>query len=508
MPFNSVFSWIIKKRMHQIELFKKYPIEVQSELLRSLVDQAAMTRFGVEHGFPNVHSVSDFKRAVPVRNYEGFIGYIEKLREGQQNVLWPSKLKWFAKSSGTTDARSKFIPVSKEALEECHYKGGKDLLAMYMYQRPTAKIYNGKTLVVGGSSRVNAFNEEGYTGDLSAIIIQNLPIWVELRRTPSKEIALLENWEEKIERMAETTSLEDVSTLVGVPSWTMLLLQRIMELRGAKNILEVWPNLELYMHGGVSFKPYRNEFEKMVPGQKLNYVETYNASEGFFGLQDRLGADDMLLMLDYGIYYEFMPMSEYGKANPATMELQDVEIGLNYAIVISTNGGLWRYLVGDTIRFTSTDPYRIQVTGRTRHYINAFGEEVMVENADCAIEAASEATNASVSDYTVAPQFMQGGQSGCHQWLIEFVVEPNDRSEFERVLDQTLRRVNSDYDAKRTLNFILDPPKVEYATKGLFYQWLKKSNKLGGQNKVPRLCNERQLMEDLIQLQQTMALMV
>lgn len=500
MPFNSVFGWIIKKRIHQIELFKKYPMEVQQELLRSLVDQAAMTRFGVEHNFPNIHSVAEFKRAVPIRNYEAFLPYIDSLREGQQNVLWPSKLKWFAKSSGTTDARSKFIPVSSEALEECHYKGGKDLLAMYMDQRPLAKIYNGKTLVVGGSSRVNTFSDDGYTGDLSAIIIRNLPIWVELRRTPSKEIALLDNWEEKIERMAESTSLEDVSTLVGVPSWTMLLLKRIMELRGAETIFDVWPNLELYMHGGVSFKPYRAEFEKIAPGNQLNYVETYNASEGFFGIQDRIGADDLLLMLDYGIYYEFMPMSEYGKPHPRTLELQDVEVGENYAIVISTNAGLWRYLVGDTVRFTSKVPYRIQITGRTRHYINAFGEEVMVDNADCAIEAACKATGATIADYTVAPQYMRQGASGHHQWLIEFIQEPSSHSVFSKVLDDTLRAINSDYDAKRTNDYILSAPDVMVAPKGTYYNWLKRANKLGGQNKVPRLSNERQYMEELLAL--------
>jgi GH3 auxin-responsive promoter len=500
MPFNSVFGWIIKKRVHQIELFKKYPNDVQTELFHSLIDQAAMTRFGIEHGFPNIRSVADFRKAVPVRNYEAFVPYIDALREGQQNILWPSKVKWFAKSSGTTDARSKFIPVSKEALEECHYKGGKDLLALYMDQRPNAKLYNGKTLVVGGSSRSDIFNEEGYTGDLSAIIIRNLPIWVELRRTPSREIALLENWEEKIERMAATTSLEDVSILVGVPSWTMLLIKRIMQMKGVDSIFDVWPNLELYMHGGVSFKPYRAEFAKLAPGNQLNYLETYNASEGFFAIQDRIDSDDLLLMLDYGIYYEFMPMSEYGKSNPETVSLREVEIGENYAVVISTNAGLWRYLVGDTVRFTSVLPYRIQITGRTRHYINVFGEEVMVENADTAIEAACRLTGATIADYTVAPQYMQGGTSGSHQWLIEFIQPPNEHTVFAEELDRVLRQINSDYDAKRTNNYILSPAEMVEAPSGLFYQWLKKENKLGGQNKVPRLCNDRRYMDDMLEL--------
>ncbi|MBL0315241.1 MAG: GH3 auxin-responsive promoter family protein [Flavobacteriales bacterium] len=499
MPLNSVFGWFMKKRIHQIELFMKYPVEVQHDVFRSLVDQAALTRFGLEHHFSKITTVDDFKKAVPIRNYESFKPYVESLREGQQNVLWPSKLKWFAKSSGTTDDRSKYIPVTKEALEECHYKGGKDLLALYYNQKPNANIYSGKHLVLGGSSKINAFNEEGYTGDLSAIIIRNLPIWVELRRTPSRDIALMDNWEEKIERIAQTTMNEDIYMMAGVPSWTLVLLKRILELKGTNNIREVWPNLELFWHGGVSFKPYRDQFEALIPGSTMSYVETYNASEGFFGIQDRLDANDLLLMLDYGIFYEFMPMSEYGKAAPKTIGLKDVVLGENYALIISTNGGLWRYLVGDTVRFTSTYPFRIQVSGRTRHYINAFGEELMVDNADEAIRYACQATASSVTDYTAAPVYMTGNSTGAHEWLIEFDREPGDINQFKLLLDKKLREVNSDYDAKRAFDFILREPLVRVLPKGTFYNWLREKDKLGGQHKVPRLCNDRRYIDEVSQ---------
>ncbi len=500
MPLNSVFGWIMKKRYHQIELFMKYPAEVQKEVFHSLIDQAALTRFGLEHGFSNIKTLEQYKKAVPIRNYEAYKPYIDLLREGQQNVLWPSRLKWFAKSSGTTDARSKFIPVTKEALEECHYKGGKDLLALYYTHNPGATVYSGKNLVLGGASKPNEFDEDGYTGDLSAIIIRNLPFWVELRRTPSKDIALMDNWEEKIERIARTTMEEDIYMMSGVPSWMMVLLKRVMEIKGVDNIHEVWPNLQLFWHGGVSFKPYREQFKKIIPSSTMNYVETYNASEGFFGIQDRMGADDMLLMLDYGIYYEFMPMSEYGGKNPRTVGLEDVELGENYAIVISTNGGLFRYIVGDTIRFTSKYPFRIQVSGRTKHYINAFGEELMVDNADVAIHAACEATGSLVEDYTAAPVFMTDNATGAHEWLIEFAKEPNDIETFMQTLDKVLKEQNSDYDAKRSFDFILQKPKLHILPKGTFYRWMKSKDKLGGQHKVPRLCNERKFVDEILQM--------
>ncbi|MFN6379952.1 MAG: GH3 auxin-responsive promoter family protein [Flavobacteriales bacterium] len=501
MALNSFFSWVIKKRIHQIELFMKYPVEVQNELFQKLVDEAALTRFGLEHRFSDIKSLKDFKNRVPIRNYEQFKPYIDLLREGEQNVVWPSKLKWFAKSSGTTDARSKFIPVSKEALEECHYKGGKDLLALYYSQKPNAKIYDGKSLVMGGSSKINSFNEEGYTGDLSAIIIRNLPIWVELKRTPSRDIALMDNWEEKIEAMAKATMDEDVSNIAGVPSWTLVLLKRILEIKGTDNIKDVWPNLELFMHGGVSFKPYKAQFEKIIRGGEMHYIDTYNASEGFFGIQDRLDADDLLLMLDYGIFYEFMPMSEYGSKNPRTVGLNEVEIGENYALIISTNGGLWRYLVGDTVKFTSKYPFRVQVSGRTKHYINAFGEELMVENSDFAITTAAQKTGALVLDYTAAPIYMGDDARGAHEWAIEFEQEPYCIDTFTQELDSALKSVNTDYEAKRSFDLNLKSPVVRVLPKGTFYSWLKQNGKLGGQHKVPRLSNERKLLEEVLNLQ-------
>jgi len=359
MPFNTLFSWVIKKRLHQIDLFRMYPMEVQMEWFERLIAEGRDSDFGSDHGFSSIRTIEDFKKAVPIRDYDEFRPYIDRLREGEQGVLWPSRVKWFAKSSGTTSDVSKYIPVTKEALEDCHYKGGKDLLAMYCQNVPDGKPYSGKCLVMGGSSKIHNINEGAFTGDLSAIIIQNLPIWVELRRTPNKEIALLDNWEEKIERMAQVTMNEDISILTGVPSWSLVLFKRILELKGASNILEVWPNLELYMHGGVSFKPYRSQFEKLIPKTGMNYVESYNASEGFFAIQDTLNGDDLLLMLDYGIFYEFMPMSEFGNEAPATVLLNEVELGQNYALIITTNAGLWRYLVGDTVRFTCLSPFRI-----------------------------------------------------------------------------------------------------------------------------------------------------
>jgi hypothetical protein len=500
MALNSVFSWVIKKRIHQIDLFKKYPVEVQSELFTRMIDEAALTRFGLQHGFGNIRTLQDYKKAVPIRKYEDYKEYIELLREGQQNVLWPSRLKWFAKSSGTTDDRSKFIPVSKEALEECHYKGGKDMLCLYYQQKPDAQLYNGKNLVIGGSSKINPFNEEGYTGDLSAIIIRNLPLWVEMKRTPSREIALMDNWEEKIEKMARATIQDDVTMIVGVPSWTLVLLKRILEITGEESVRDVWPNLELFCHGGVSFKPYRSQYEQIMGSKGINYVETYNASEGFFGIQDRLNHDDLLLMLDYGIFYEFMPLSEIDSKNPKTIGLDEVEVGESYALIISTNGGLWRYMLGDTVRFTSRYPFRIQVSGRTKHFINAFGEELVIENADDALKVACQETGAVISEYTAGPIYMGDDARGAHEWLIEYEVEPQDQLRFNNLLDETLRVLNSDYDAKRAFDLNLKAPVVRNMPRGTFYEWLRVKGKLGGQHKVPRLCNDRRYVEEVLNL--------
>jgi hypothetical protein len=505
MPLNTVFSWVIKKRIHQIELFRKYPVEVQREVLADLLLFADETEFGKEYGFKTIKSAAEFASRVPVRTYEEYSLYIDQVVNGKQNLLWPTRMRWFAKSSGTTSGRSKYIPVSKEALEDCHYKGGKDLLALYYHLNPNADLYGGKHLILGGSSSIMSHSSDSYIGDLSAIILRNLPFWVELKRTPSMDIALMDNWEEKIEQMALQTMNEDVRMVAGVPSWTLVLFKRILEIKKAAHIRQVWPKLELFMHGGVSFKPYRQQFRQLIPGSGMHYFETYNASEGFFGIQDRIGSDDMLLMLDYGIYYEFMPVEEIGKSQPQTLSLREVEIGINYALIITTNGGLWRYMPGDTIRFTSLAPYRIQVSGRTKSFINAFGEELIVENADEAIKRACEASGAIIAEYTAGPVYMNEGSTGAHEWLVEFEVRPEDFNRFTEVLDKSLRELNSDYDAKRTADLTLRFPIVRELEKGTFLNWFRRKGKMGGQHKMPRLSNNRELLEDVLQLMRSEA---
>lgn len=498
MPFNALFGFLIKKRLQQIELFRDNPVMAQLEVFHSLVRMARYTEWGRQHDYSSITGIDEYRRRVPVQDYEAVKPYVARLRKGEQNLLWPTDVKWFAKSSGTTSDRSKFIPVSREALEDCHYKGGKDLIALHYQQRPDSRLYQGMSLVVGGSSTIEQLRSDAYSGDLSAIIIRNLPVWVEVKRTPVIETALMENWEEKIERMARETMREDVRCIAGVPSWTLVLLKRILELTGKRHILQVWPNLELFMHGGVSFRPYREQYQELIPSPQMNYLESYNASEGFFGVQDRRGADDMLLMLDYGIFYEFMPLEELGQAHPRTLLLDEVEPDVSYALVISTNGGLWRYLPGDTVRFTSVRPFRIQVSGRTRSFINAFGEELIVDNADRGIEAACRATGAVVSEYTAAPIFMDGAARGGHEWAIEFERPPDDLGRFAAALDEALRAVNSDYDAKRRGDMALRPPVLHALERGTFHAWMRERGKLGGQNKVPRLCNDRALIASIL----------
>ncbi len=490
----------MKKRVHQIDLFKKYPLEVQEELLRDLTRMAQHTEFGSGYDFGSIKNSREFKERVPIRTYDEFKPYIERLREGEQNILWPTKQKWFAKSSGTTSGKSKYIPVTSESLEECHYKGGKDALSIYYELNHQADVYSGKTLVLGGSSSIHSYNKTCFTGDLSAIIIRNLPVWVELKRIPNKEIALMEDWEHKIDKMALASMNEDVRMVVGVPSWTLVLVKRILEMKSKDKITDVWPHLELFLHGGVSFSPYRRQFEAIIDSPKMKYLETYNASEGFFGIQDRLGEKDMLLMLDYGIYYEFIPLANVQDEQPKTLSLAEVQVGEVYAMVISTNGGLWRYMIGDTIQFTSLNPFRIKVSGRTKHFINAFGEEVIIENAVSALEKACAETAATVSDFTAGPVYMETKKKGRHEWFIEFQEAPNDFEKFKRVLDLALQDENTDYQAKRSYNLALEEPLVRAVPKGTFYKWMKKRGKLGGQNKVPRLSNNRSYLNELNEL--------
>ncbi len=504
MPFNSIFAWIIKKRIHQIDLFRKYPLEVQQELLEKMLDTAKDTEWGKRYNFQSFKNYHDFNQGVHLQEYTDVKPYVDRLMEGEQQVLWPSETKWFAKSSGTTESRSKLIPVTKESLIDCHYKGGKDLLALYYHQYPNRKLYNGKHLIVGGSAQVNQLSADSYFGDLSAIIVKNLPWWAEIRRTPARDIALMSEWEEKIERMAQTTRNEDVYILAGVPSWTMVLANRILEITGKNNLKEVWPNLELFMHGGVSFLPYKEQFKRLIPDQDMHYVETYNASEGFFGIQDQVGSDELLLMLDYGIYYEFIPMEDFAGVNSKkVINLEEVEVGVNYALVISTNGGLWRYILGDTVMFTNTYPFRFKITGRTKSYINAFGEEVIIDNAERAIAFASEKTGAQIKEYTACPIYQEHSEKGGHEWLLEFVHAPLDLERFGLLLDECLREINSDYDAKRTNNLLLLPPVIRVVKNGIFDHWLKVNGKLGGQNKIPRLSNNRTLVETILELEKS-----
>ncbi|MER2997421.1 GH3 auxin-responsive promoter family protein [Pontibacter populi] len=491
----------MKKRIHDIDLFRKYPHEVQNELFQNLISTAKGTEWGKKYGYGDGLSVREFQERVPVTTYEELYPYIERVMMGEQNLLWPSKIEWFAKSSGTTNARSKYIPVSPESLEDCHYKGGKDMLSIYVNLYPETKLFTGKGLSIGGSHRPSELNAKVNCGDVSAVIMQNLPIWAEAMRTPPLKVALMDKWEEKIEKMVELTVQENVTSMSGVPTWTYVLLKRILEVTGKDNILDIWPNLELFTHGAVAFGPYRQLFKEIIPSDKMNYLEVYNASEGFFGIQDQAGTEDeMLLMLDYGVYYEFIPMDQFDEENPKTLTLEQVELGKNYAIVISTNAGLWRYKIGDTVRFTSLSPYRIKISGRTKHFINAFGEEVIVENAEAAITKACEATGAIITNFTAAPIFMESGKRGGHEWLIEFEKQPDNLKQFTYLLDETLREVNSDYDAKRQNDIALQGPIVHAAPQGTFMNWLRDKGKLGGQNKVPRLSNSREYLEEIMQV--------
>lgn len=492
---SSIFSWIFRKRIHQIELFLRYPHNVQRELLNNLLQTAKNTEWGKRYGFADIRSYEQFSQRLPVQEYEGFKKDIIRLKHGEQNILWPTEIKWFAKSSGTTNDRSKFIPVSREALEECHFKAGKDMLAIYFNNVPESRLFNGRHLVIGGSHCINQFSSDSYYGDLSSILIENLPFWVEFKRTPGKTVALMNEWEHKIEQMAVETSKKNVTNISGIPSWTLVLLKRILEITGKSHITEVWPNLELFVHGGVSFAPYRDQFKALIPKEDMRYMETYNASEGFFGIQDELNISDLLLMLDYGIFYEFIPLDG---TDERIIPLSEVKTGINYAMVITTNAGLWRYKIGDTVRFTSVNPYRIRVSGRVKHFINAFGEELMVDNAEQGLNIACRKTGARIRDYTAGPVYMGDKNSGCHEWLIEFEQQPESPEYFTEVLDNALKSLNSDYEAKRYKDIALTKPKVHIMPAGTFYNWLKHKNKLGGQNKVPRLANNRHYLDEIL----------
>jgi hypothetical protein len=498
---NSIASWVLKQRIHQIELFLKYPNEVQNELLMNLLRNCDETVIGKKYDFDSIKSYETFAERIPVSSYEDLEPMIELTRKGAQNVFWNTPIKWFAKSSGTTNAKSKFIPVSNEALEDCHYKGSKDLLCMYLNNNENSEMFLGKSLRLGGSSQIYE-NNNTYFGDLSAILIENMPIWAEFSSTPSSRISLMGEWEAKLTAIINETKNENVTSFAGVPSWMLVLLNRIMTETGKENLFELWPNLEVYFHGGVSFEPYREQYKSILPRDNFKYYEIYNASEGFFAIQDLNYSNDLLLMLDYGIFYEFIPMDTFGTSNQKVIRLAEVELFKNYAVVITTNSGLWRYLIGDTVRFTSLNPYRIRVSGRTKHHINVFGEELMIENTDMAIAKTCVLLNCDVKDYTVAPIFMKGKEKGAHEWMIEFKKLPSDLSLFQKTLDENLQALNSDYEAKRYNNMTLNPLKITVARENLFYDWLAANNKLGGQHKIPRLSNQRDYLDQLNSLQQ------
>ena len=498
--FNSIASWFLKKRIHQIELFLKYPNEVQQELLHGLLNIASKTEVGLKNDFNSINNYEKFKNRLPIVSYEDIFNQIERCRKGEQNIFWPSPIKWFAKSSGTSNAKSKFIPISTESLEDCHYKAGKDMLSIYFNNNENAQLLTGKCLRLGGSSELY-HNTNSYFGDLSAIIIDNLPFWAELGSTPSSKVSLMSEWESKMDAIIDESLNEKVTSLAGIPSWMLILLQNVLKKTKKSSISDVWPLVEVYFHGGVSFSPYKEQFESLFKHNQINFYETYNASEGFFGIQDRNKSDELLLMLDYGIFYEFIPFDKLGlNENEVIMPLSEVEIEKNYAMVISTNAGLWRYKIGDTIKFTSLSPYRIKITGRTKAHINVFGEELMIENTESAMSKTANKLGLEIIDYTVGPNFINSKTKGSHQWIIEFRENPKNINTFSKILDDYLKDENSDYEAKRYKNITLGPPKIILAKRNLFYIWLGSKNKLGGQHKVPRLSNSRKILNELLEM--------
>ncbi|HMI79695.1 MAG TPA: GH3 auxin-responsive promoter family protein [Ferruginibacter sp.] len=496
---SPAISKLARMRMWRIENWSSHPEAAQREVLQHLVTAAQYTEFGKKYNFEKLFTLKEFKKNVPIHEYDDIKPYILRMMNGEENILWNTPVTWFAKSSGTTSDKSKFIPISEESLQDNHFKASKDLLSNYYKNFPSSDLLTGKGLVVGGSHQISKVNDDIQYGDLSAVLMQNSPFWGQWIRTPELSVALLDEWEDKIEKLAQVTAEENVTSLAGVPTWTLLLLKRILEIKGKSTIKEVWPNLELYINGGVSFIPYREQFNKII-GEKINYLEIYNASEGFIAAQVSPDDDGMLLFTEHGIFYEFMPVEEYGKEKPITVGLKNVQVGKNYALVISTTGGLWRYLIGDTIQFSSLNPYNIKVSGRLKHYMNAFGEEVIVDNSDKAIAFAAEKTNAIVNDYTAAPIYFTDNNNGAHEWLVEFEKEPDDFKNFITELDGNLQNINSDYEAKRHKNIALRMPVVHILPKGTFTEWLRSKGRLGGQHKVPRLSNERTMLEEILKI--------
>jgi len=498
---SPTISRFARIRHYRIEQWINNPIATQRDVLQDLVTHGQFAEIGRHYGFDKLFNIRDFKKTIPISEYDDIKPYVERLMQGENNLLWNTPVNWFAKSSGTTSDKSKFIPITEESLNNCHYQASKDVLTMYYNYNPDSDLLTGRGLVIGGSHQMSLINDDIQYGDLSAVLLQNAPMWASWIRTPDLAIALLDEWEDKLEQLAQSTIEENVTSISGVPTWTLLLIKRILQITGKETLKEVWPNLELYIHGGVSFVPYKEQFQRLVGGD-VKYMEIYNASEGFFAAQDSPDADGMLLLLQHGIFYEFMPIEEYGSATPKTIGLKDVEIGKQYALVVTTNGGLWRYLVGDTIQFTTTYPFRIKVSGRIKHFMNAFGEEVMVDNSDKAIAMASKKEGVVVSDYTAAPVYFSESKNGCHEWLIEFEKDSVNLPEFAYELDCALKSVNSDYEAKRHKDIALGMPIVRALPRNTFNNWLYSKGKLGGQHKIPRLSNDRKIIEEILKFSQ------
>ncbi|MFV0505276.1 MAG: GH3 auxin-responsive promoter family protein [Bacteroidales bacterium] len=494
---NSLVNTFSKSRLATIENFMNKPHEVQDKVFQGLIDKAKDTEWGRMYNYGNIKSIETFDARVPISVYDGLRAMFEKQMRGEPNIMWPGRIRWFAKSSGTTANKSKFIPISTDSLEHCHYRGGKDVIIMHLCNYPKSRILEGKSLTLGGSHSIDPIHGFAHAGDLSAILIRNMPWWTNFRRTPSANVSLIKDFERKIEHIAESSISKTVTSMFGVPSWYLVLLNKILEVSGKNNIAELWPKMQVFVHGGIKFDPYREQYKKIIPIDDMVYMETYNASEGFFGIQDQKNSSEMLLMLDYGVFYEFIEMSKFYDEHPSVIPLSQVKEGVNYAMLISTNGGLWRYIIGDTVSFTSTSPYRFKITGRTKYYINAFGEEVMHDNAEQALLKACKATSSEINEYTVGPVFMEGSEKGQHEWIIEFAQSPDSIDEFVDILDKALQEVNSDYEAKRFNDATLKKLKIRVVDKGTFMNWMKSRGKLGGQNKVPRLSNDRSILDSI-----------
>ena len=500
MNETKILGTFFKPRQKALAKYVNEAESIQDKVLKRLLDRASATEWGMKHDYRTIKNYQDFQQRVPVQTYDDIKDYVDRMRRGEKDVLWPGNVVWYAKSSGTTNDKSKFIPVSKEGLQSVHYAGGRDAVAYYLQQYPESRIFSGKTLILGGSHAPNYNVKSSLVGDLSAILIENINPLVNLIRVPDKKIALLSDFEEKMEKIARVAMNKDITNISGVPSWMLAVLKRVLELKGTDNLAEVWPSLEVFFHGGVAFTPYREQYKQLIRSSKMHYMETYNASEGFFGLQNDPLDPAMMLMIDYDVFFEFIPMDEFESPNPHVVPLTGVELGKNYAMLISTACGLWRYLIGDTVKFTSKNPYKFVITGRTKHFINAFGEELMVDNAEQGLAKACQETGAQVAEYSAAPVFMDADAKCRHQWLIEFAVMPDSVEKFASILDNSLQAINSDYEAKRYKDITLQPLEIVVARPKLFHDWLKVKGKLGGQHKVPRLSNSREYIEEMLSL--------